>query len=250
LVSNLQFSGENRYPDFDRLRAELGSWRTYYLDPREAMREAQTPREATDIGSRGESIASFLYRLKVEDPPRFKAVRRALRSAIPSVEDLDVDLDPGRGTLDIIVQQGGVTYSSRIVSEGTLRVLALCAISANPWPNTLIAFEEPENGVHPRRIEVITELLAGIARSGRRQVIVTTHSPELVRCVAEMAMAAARDGEPAKVLLLRCTQDSRGSRLAPFNPAPLFQDEEIRTALTGPEDRIIEAMLVRGWLDG
>lgn len=38
LVSNLQFSGSNRYPDFDRLREELGRWHTYYLDPRIAMR--------------------------------------------------------------------------------------------------------------------------------------------------------------------------------------------------------------------
>src|SRR5262249_38709178 len=33
LASNRQFTGEHRYPDFDRLRAELSAWQTYYLDP-------------------------------------------------------------------------------------------------------------------------------------------------------------------------------------------------------------------------
>lgn len=103
VASNRQFSGEKRYPDFDRLREELSSWRTFYLDPRVAMRKPSPPMEVQDIGPRGEGLAPFLHRLK--ESPRhhasFQAIRRALHSAIPAIEDLDVDLDPQRGTLDI-----------------------------------------------------------------------------------------------------------------------------------------------------
>src|SRR5258708_38321341 len=153
---NRQFTGERRYPDFDRLRPELSAWQTYYFDPRVAMREPQPPREVKDIGPRGEWIAPFLYRLKESEAysKYFRAIGRALRSAIPSIEGLDVDLDPRRGTLDILIRQNGAPFSSRVISEGTLRVLALCCIAGNPWPGELVAFEEPENGVHPRRIEV------------------------------------------------------------------------------------------------
>lgn len=253
LASNLQFSGK-KYPDFDRLRTEVGAWRTYYLDPTHSMRLPQSPREVEDIGPSGEFIAPFLYRLKGSEKHRrhFTAVSRALRAAIPSVQGLDVDLDKERGTLDIKLQQHRTEYSSRIVSEGTLRVLALCAIAANPWPARLITFEEPENGVHPRRLEVIANLLWGLARAKDRQVVVTTHSPTLVAAILERQRR-----EPHVGALMRCTQEGRDTRISEFtDPLPLFQDEEIRAALTGGEDgdlfdeQMVVALMRRGWMDG
>lgn len=251
LASNLQFAGETRYPDFDRLRQEMASWRTYYLDPRGSMRTPQPPREVTDIGRSGELIAPFLHRLKgsAAHVKHLKAVGRALHATIPTIDKLDVDLDPTRGTLDIQVWQEGVPYSSRLVSEGTLRVLALCSIAANPWPSSLIAFEEPENGVQPRRIEVIADLLSSMASAGERQVIVTTHSPTLVA-----AMTRESQRRPGLISLLRCTHEGLATRIVPFDSrqyGELFEDAEIRQALSGPEDAaLVEAMLVRGWLDG
>jgi len=249
LVSNRRFTGEHRYPDFDRLRTELSAWQTYYLDPRIGMREPQPPREVTDIGPRGELIAPFLYRLKSSEAHRkyFRSIGRALRAAIPAIEDLDVELDPRRGTLDIVIRQDGTPYSSRIVSEGTLRVLALCCLAANPWPGELIAFEEPENGVHPRRIEVIADLLGSMADQGHSQVVVTTHSPTLIAAMYRRAQEV-----PGKIKIFRCAQHGRATEVSLLEPpALLWQDSEIRNALTGSEDAgLMEAMLLRGWLDG
>jgi predicted ATPase len=254
VLSNLQYAGEKRYPDFDRLRAELSGWRTYYLDPARSMRAPQPPREVTDIGSAGETIAPFLYRLKGSDKHRrsYDAISRALRAAIPSIETLDVDLDPERGTIDLRIRQQGTEYSSRVVSEGTLRILALCAIAANPWPARLIAFEEPENGVHPRRIDVIADLLVSVARAHDRQVVVTTHSPVFVS-----AMLQHQRQDPGLISLVRCIQDGRATRVEPFrDPLPLLADEEIKQALTSAEDefseteRIVSALLRQGWIDG
>lgn len=249
LVSNRQFTGEHRYPDFDRLRSELSAWQTYYLDPRDAMREPQPPREVADIGSRGEWIAPFLYRLKTSEAHRkyFRSIGRALRTAIPTIDDLDVDLDPRRGTLDIVIRQDGTPYSSRVASEGTLRVLALCCLAANPWPGELIAFEEPENGVHPRRIEVIADLLASMADQGHSQVVVTTHSPTLIAAMYRRSQEAS-----GKIKIFRCAQHGRSTEVSLFEPpGPLWEDSEIRDALTGSEDAgLMEAMLLRGWLDG
>lgn len=86
-----------------------------------------------------------------------------------------MQLDERRGTLDILIRQGGVEYSSRVVSEGTLRVLALCAVAVNPWAGSLLAFEEPENGVHPRRLDLIARLLMSLATDGVRIPVQTDH---------------------------------------------------------------------------
>ena len=214
--------GGSEYRPIEKCRAELTGWRVYYLDPRVAMRSAKPPAEVTDIGVLGENIAPFLYRLRSEAPRHFDAIRRTLRSIIPSIQDLQVDLDTRRGTLDVLIRQEGADFSSRIVSEGTLRVLALCCIVANPWGGTLVAFEEPENGVHPRRIELIAELLISLAINQQRQVVLTTHSPLFCEAVLRKGRQVLGD-----ISLVNVRQTSHGTEMAPFDAtAPLFQEEE------------------------
>jgi predicted ATPase len=238
--------GRPLYPAIERVRSELSDWRTYYLDPRVAMRAAQPPSDVRDIGVLGGEIAPFLYRLRAEHEKHFGALSRTLRSIVPSVEDLTVDLDRRRGTLDLLIRQGGVDYSSRIVSEGTLRVLALCAIAVNPWGGSLLAFEEPENGVHPRRLELIAQLLLSLALDQGRQVVVTTHSP--LFCDAVLRGARSK---PSEVGLFNVHRSGHATAVRPFDVAgPLFTDPEIAKALTsGTEDGLFESLLLRGMLD-
>lgn len=246
-LSNRRYSGPE-YPLVEAVRRELASFRSYYLDPRDAMREARAPQEVDDIGARGENIAPFLYRLKGEKPRIFDSVRRTMRTIIPSVEDVTVDLDARRGVLGIEIRQNGTPFSSRIVSEGTLRVLGLICVAINPWSGSLIAFEEPENGVHPRRIELIANLFASLSQRGRsgRQVILTTHSP--IFCSSVLRMAKEQTGE---IVLYRAVQSGRFSRFIRFDPlGPLFTDVEIKEGLSTPdEERVFEELQLRGFFD-
>lgn len=237
------------FRDIDAVRAELRSWRSYYLDPADAMRSAVPPSEVMDIGPRGEHVAPFLYRLRQEFPERFKAVTRAVRQVIPSVRSVDVELDTRRGTLDLLVEQEGVRFSSRVISEGTLRILALACIAATAFPAGLVAFEEPENGVHPRRVEVVARFLSEAARDS--QVVVTTHSPTFL---AEMLRISRESGNGARprIAIFACTLEGGATVIRPFpDPGPLLADGDIAQALTErSEEAVIEAMYVRGWLDG
>lgn len=246
-VANMRFSGEF-FPEWDALRAEFASWRSYYLDPRDAMRREQAPQEVTDIGARGELLAPLLWSLKNTNEGRaFKAVERTLRAAIPSMDKLDVELDERRGSLEIFVTQGGTPFSSRVISEGTLRLLALCALAASPQQRGLVAFEEPENGVHPRRLEVIANLLEAMARRGK-QVVVTTHSSQLAGLLARRQ----REQDDGTIRLVAVSHDGHSTRLRPFQASSaLLDDAEIREALAQPsEDGLLQAMMIRGWLDG
>jgi predicted ATPase len=249
ILSDPRLSGIE-YRAIERCRTEMSGWRTYYLDPRTAMRSAKPPSDVRDIGVLGEDIAPFLFRLLAEYPKYFDAVNRTLRSLIPSVEALSVDLDKRRGTLDIQVRQGGVDFSSRIVSEGTLRVLAICALAVNPWGGSLLAFEEPENGIHPRRLELIVDLLTSLAIVQGRQVIVTTHSPLLCNAVLQRSRSEAENGEK-QILLLRAHQHGNQTEITPFDTkGPLFSDQEITRSLTsGSEDGLFESLMLRGLID-
>ena len=248
IVSNRQFTGAERYPLFDQLHQEIGTWRILYLDPIKSMRDPQPPRDVNDIGSRGEWLVPYLHRLKYQQPQAFDAVKRVIAMAIPTISALRTDLNEKRGELELSVQMDGLWLPSRVVSEGTLRLLALCAMAANPFQKGFVAFEEPENGVHPRRIEVVTRLLARASRS--QQVIVTTHSPQVVVEMVRMI----RDGEleAKNVRLIRCATTAAGSTYQPFDSlGPLLDDNDITEGLSTSDDaRVLQAMTIGGWLDG
>jgi len=243
LLSDARLSGSS-YPLFDRVRDELRQWRTYYFDPASAMRDAVPPRDVPDIGVKGEHLAPFLYGLKVRNAKAFAAVNRALHSIIPAIGRLDVDLDTKRGTLDIQIEQDGTLFSSRIVSEGTLRVLGLCAVAVTAQSG-LIALEEPENGVQPQRLERIAELLASISRRSGAQIVVTTHSPGFVAAMLERAQ---RDG--ADIGLFSVSRSGRSTIIKRLQDFGLWQDQAIDELLEEPDDYDkITALVRRGWLD-
>ena len=245
ILSDARFASP-AYKYIERTRAELQNWRAYYLDPRVAMRAELPPMDVTDIGVFGHYIVPFLYKLKGERPRHFEAVRRTVRTIIPSISAFDVELD-SRGMLDFFIQQDGIRCSSRIVSEGTLRVLALCALSVNPWNGSLLSFEEPENGVHPRRIELIAKMLTSLALDHSRQVVVTTHSPLFCDAVLKEARSRSTDD----IGLFNVRRDGAGSTIEPFEThGPLFDDPEITEALAMPiEEHLFESLILSGFID-
>ena len=73
--------------------------------------------------------------------------------------------------------------SARRLSDGTFRFLSILAILCDPTPAPLISIEEPELGLHPDVIPTIARLL--IEASSRTQIIVTTHSADLISALWE-----------------------------------------------------------------
>lgn len=244
------YSGEY-FPQIEALRTEFGAWQTYYLDPRSAMREPSPPSQVTDIGIRGEHLAPFLYRLNHTEEYRehFEAFYRMVRAVIGSIEGIDVLLNEQRAEIELSVLQNGKAYSSRIISEGTLRVMALAAIALNPWPARLIAFEEPENGVQPIRLEHISRLLAYVAGVGRdesqSQVVVNTHSPLFVAQALKL-----RKNHPDHVSVIHVSNEGEGSVFNQIgDPEALFEGVNIDEMLKSDDDAVIQSMLLGGMLD-
>jgi len=99
-----------------------------------------------------------------------------------------------------VVRDDQREFTARVLSDGTLRFLALLALAYAPQPPGLVCFEEPENGVHPGRLPFIVDTLRGISERGseegrRSQVLVNSHSPYLVDLLdpSEMLIASLKD---------------------------------------------------------
>lgn len=173
------------YPHLAALKYELSRWLFYYFEPREKMRAATPLRETRQIGPMGEDLASFLHTLKSSEARQFEGLQKALRILIPSIEGVEVEVNPF-GEVELFILEEGHRIPARVVSEGTLRLLGLLAIASMKEAPSLVAFEEPENGVHPRRIQQVAELLQGYSNNNESQLIVTTHSPVFIDSIQKV----------------------------------------------------------------
>lgn len=66
-------------------------------------------------------------------------------------------------------------------SDGVLLILGYLTVLSSPEPPRLLLIEEPENGIHPRRLQEVIQILRDLVkRQSHTQVVLTTHSPYAV----------------------------------------------------------------------
>ena len=227
------------YPHIVALRRELADWSFFYFEPRERMRAANPVKEVRHIGLMGEELAAFLNTLRAVDPGQFQAIERALHMLVPTIDGIDVQPN-ALGVVELMLREQGVLIPARLVSEGTLRLLGLLAVASAWEPSTLVAFEEPENGIHPRRIRLLAEFLKARTRDGGTQFIVTTHSSLLL------------DLLPSDSLFV-CGRNADQTVIEPFeDDGPMFRPSAIDQGLDEQDDLVVPVSerILRGDFDG
>jgi predicted ATPase len=196
-------------------RREMQSWRLLQLEPT-ALRASDTFTATPQLGADGSHLPATLYALargaERETNPALRKDVEALVSArlselVDDVDSVHVERDERREILTLTVTDTtGTTHAARALSDGTLRFLALTVLEVDPSSHGLLCFEEPENGIHPRRITAMVRLLRDLTfdptqplglDNPLRQVIVNTHSPNVVAEVpADSLLFAERVNKP------------------------------------------------------
>jgi predicted ATPase len=94
------------------------------------------------------------------------------------------------------------------VSDGVLLVLAYLALLYLPEPPRVLLMEEPENGIHPKRLQDVMKILRElIAESqGKTQVVLTTHSPYLVDLFEPAEVTLCQKQDDGSVALRRLSE--------------------------------------------
>lgn len=125
-------------------------------------------------------------------------IRADLVSLVPGVASFDVTARDDEMHLEFELS-GGDRMPARLVSAGTLRVLALLtALRADPRPSVL-AIEEPENGIYPGRLRALLDLL--------REATTCTHEEEAKRALEQFrteipsVLGIDRNQLPTQILL-------------------------------------------------
>ncbi len=172
------------FPHILAAREEMKSWKLLQLNPKD-LRNSTSKEDGTDIISQsGKNLAAVLHRIKQEDDYNLIEISRKLQKFIPQfIEVISLDDKENRSYSIKLKDSDKKIYSAKILSEGTLRILALCILEYDSKSTGLLCFEEPENGIHPAHIKNMVELLKDLSvefDDKLRQVIVNTHSPILV----------------------------------------------------------------------
>jgi predicted ATPase len=140
-----------------------------------------------ELGQDGSGVASLLDYFLRKDRPRFFDVVEAIKNQVPGVRDVNI-ATPGPAVRRLeLVLDGGFTIPADHASAGVRLLLFFIALSHHPSPPKVILLEEPENGIHPKRLAEVMRLLKGITRGehakSSAQVILSTHSPYLLDSV-------------------------------------------------------------------
>lgn len=114
---------------------------------------------------------------------RLRRIRDALRVAVPQLAALELSRDDRgtphlRGRYEHWRPQGGWQTEDQF-SDGTLRLLGLLWVVLDGSGPLLL--EEPELSLHPEVVRFIPQMFARMQRRSGRQVIVSTHSTDLLR---------------------------------------------------------------------
>jgi len=174
------FGDEDRHRFHTRFSREIKSWAFFNLLPPLMGGSLPVQREL-GLKQFGENLSLILHVLQAEHPQIFREIEEILKTAVPEIEELTTGLTshaPGQVYVRIREKHLGFNIPSWGMSDGTLRLLGCLATLYNPEPPPLVCFEEPENYVHPRLLELIVDLLKNA--SEKTQVLVTTHSPYFV----------------------------------------------------------------------
>lgn len=181
------------FPHLYALKSEMRSWRFLQLDPA-ALRKPSPVFAAEELEPDGSNLAAVLARIQAETATKQRPkgiladIAADLATLIPGVTGLSVSEDDKNREYRVDIEmRDSPAFSARVVSDGTLRVLALLTILHDPKHRSLVCFEEPENGVHPLRLKSMIQRFHELVTDPTdedfdeseplSQLLVNSHSP-------------------------------------------------------------------------
>jgi hypothetical protein len=114
---------------------------------------------------------------------RLRKICSALRVAVPQLAEIELWRDE-RGTPHLRGKYEhwrpqGAWQSEEQFSDGTLRLMGLLWVAMGGESPLLL--EEPELSLHPEIVRFLPQMFARVQRRTGRQIILSTHSPDLLR---------------------------------------------------------------------
>ncbi|MDR3517334.1 MAG: AAA family ATPase [Azospirillaceae bacterium] len=164
--------------------------------------------DSTHLKYDAANIAPFLLSLREEFPVYYRRIVETVRQVAPFFNDFVLEVEYDAVLLRWSERGSDVNFSVDQASDGTLRAIALITALLQPPTKlpSLIILDEPELGLHPYALNIISGLIRSAAVS--RQVLLATQAPALL------------DGFLASDIIV-AERDQWGSHFRRLNPEQL-----------------------------
>ena len=163
------------------LRLQRALATTLFLDPNPKEMRGWAYADEHELRGNGGNVSSTLKRLC--DTGAIDEVLALVRK-LPEQDISDLDfLTTARNEVMVkLTETFGARAEGReaaVLSDGTLRVLAIAAAVLSVAEGSLVVIEEIDNGVHPIRAKMLLEAIYATAQARNLRVLLTTHNPAL-----------------------------------------------------------------------
>ncbi len=175
------------------------------------LRAKSLPVPGVELKPTGENLAAVLDRLHGEAPSIRKRIEREVSAVVPSITGIVTPPVDAEGNKVVGISEGDEVFKADAVSDGILLFIALSTVSQMSGGKAFVCLEEPDKGIHPRRIREILEQINAVAKTGS-QFLLTTHSPVLLDEFRDF---------PESVLIL--DRQDGGTRATPLSELPDIQ---------------------------
>jgi energy-coupling factor transporter ATP-binding protein EcfA2 len=161
-----------------------------------ALRRPSPPGSPRQFSPDGSNLPWVVKDMEDRDPGRLREWIAHLHTALPDLKGIrTVERPEDRHRYLVLDYKTGLRAPSWLVSDGTLRMLALTVLAYIPDLEGIYLIEEPENGIHPRAVETVLQSLSSVYGA---QVLLATHSPVILSLATpEQVLCFARTDEGA-----------------------------------------------------
>lgn len=184
-----KFSKESKLKEVSHICAreavdDLTSYRVYHFHDTSdtaAVKGAADVEDNRVLHAQAENLPAFLYWLQQKHPDHFKNIQDTLRQIAPFFDEFRLapsKLNENKIRLEWKEKGSDAYFNASSFSDGTLRFLCLATLLLQPKMPAVVLLDEPELGLHPAAITLLSDLLSSAAT--RTQVIVATQSVTLV----------------------------------------------------------------------
>ena len=167
-----------------------------FLDPLPAVLRGYSSKVAR-LGEDGEGFAALIR--EIESSGSKGALLDWLRELRPDEVDDIYSLEGLDNDFMVAIKEGQKEFRGPVLSEGTLRFIALASAFFQPSMPKVLVIEEIEKGLHPSRLRLLLELMRSQSKRSGTQVFATTHSPTLLNWLTEedrkTTFVCSRDSE-------------------------------------------------------
>lgn len=165
--------------------------------------DPKLPKKASPISGKAEleedgSNLSIVLKNIIEQKDKKRKLFNLINELLPFVDDLDVEKFADKSLLFKLQEKyfKKQYLPASLISDGTINTAALILV-LHFEKNKLIIIEEPERNIHPYLISKLVNIMKDASQ--KKQIIVTTHNPEMVKYTGlenlENILLVSRDKE-------------------------------------------------------